>query len=841
MATAIVIGLGSTGLHIVEQLQQFHYQFTDNNKSNKVEYLFCETDLRVVANGTAGGNDIISVPLPLTNMAAHIPALKQQKISNQWIPPVNIALATGDGAGGQSAYGRLALWMNWNNVNQAINQAWIRVNGNNQTNIFIVGSLTGGTCTGAFIDVAYLARHITGSNKIYGMFLIPGNNHIGIAGGNNILENYLIANATLKELSKSDGSIVYNYTWPGGFQCEKAVAPYEQTYLLSTDYANNNANIGDINDLCKVAALNLCCRVMNMVDQSGNLLQNFQDMYDASIMNAKNNFGGMYKFSTFGTTLIHYPKSQLTEWFGLDLCKEMLNKFVDTKNYVDKNNVQQSVLGHRNRINSDFNKEFEEKLLESLNDIDGMPTIGASTMKQAIAYDVEKIKSEKNLKNIIFNLFISTKNDNHFGFVSNNVQIIKNTLIDKIYQLVENYMETYQNLFVIKNIFDSNGNNQVTLQSYIQRILTFWEREYQIDGNAANFNRCLQKHIDEIERNMTLPIVVFQKENYLNEQLTNLYMLCKLHFAVDILKQITKAINATQADNIVLRGNNHTLPTLSQIDALIVKVQAVVQLPQGALGRDINSRMSELDSEMTTSTHFKALFNENRESDKQQIRNLYQNLPVNEKFGSNNLCRKQIFAYLIKNNNNREQIYKDCVVQGVQYVRNQKLVGIVGISGLLQNLSQRNPADTQYVAIQHFFDQTELNIVPKHIPGLIGIRNNAQPAVQFQSHNGIKLLYTTANIVNLQNAIINRPDTAYIGQLAPANQNCVDMFSLDNALVVYQEYGFMINDQVFNPLTDVAINTPIKQIVNTIPEENHQARCPYINRKTLNAQLNLIP
>ena len=837
--SAIVIGLGSTGLHIVEYLQQFHYQFTDSNKSNKVEYLFCETDLRVVANGTAGGNEIIPIPLPLTNMAAYIPALKQQQISNQWIPPVNTALAAGEGAGGQSAYGRLALWMNWNNLHQAINQAWQRVNGNNQTNIFIVGSLTGGTCTGTFIDVAYLSRHITGSNKIYGMFLIPGNNHVGIAGGNNVLENYLMANATLQLLTRTDGQIVYDYTWVGGTRKQEAVAPYEQTYFLSTDYANNNANIGNINDLCKVAGLNLCCRIMNIVDNNGNPLQNFQDLYNASIMNARNNFGGNYRLSTFGTTLIHYPKSQLTEWFGLDLCKDILNRWVDVKNYIDRNNVQQDILGNRNRINAEFSKEFEQKLLESLNSIDGMPTVGATTIKQAIINDVESIKKDSNFS--IFNSFTSNRNDNHYGFVSNNAQTIKNTLIDKIYELVEQYMQTFQNLFVVKNLFDNGNNNQITLQSQIQKILDFWSKKYGIDGVPANFNNTLNKHITTIFKGQTLPSILVQKDNYLIEQLTNLYTLCKLHFTVVILNQIIDSINATQAQNLVLRGNIHTLPSKTQIDGLISKVQSVVQLPQGAAGRDINSRIAELDTEMTTSTHFKAIFNQSKDGDKMQIRNLYQNLPPANKFSSSNLTGVSIFSYLLNANNNREQIYKDCVVNGVSFVNNQRLVGVIGITGLLNNLSNRNPIDQQYVEIQHFFNQTEQNIVPNLIPGLIGVRNNAQPAVQFQSHNGIKLLYTTANVINLQNAIANRPQTAYLGQLAPANQNCVDMFSLDNALVVYQEYGFMVNGQVFNPITDIAINSPIKTIVNRIPATSHQARCPYIDSQALEAILNTIP
>jgi hypothetical protein len=58
---------------------------------------------------------------------------------------------------------------------------------------------------------------------------------------------------------------------------------------------------------------------------------------------------------------------------------------------------------------------------------------------------------------------------------------------------------------------------------------------------------------------------------------------------------------------------------------------------------------------------------------------------------------------------------------------------------------------------------------------------------------------------------------------------------------VYQEYGFMLNGQVFNPITDIAINSPIKQLVVNIPVANHQARCPYIDNETLNMVMNQIP
>ena len=44
MAT-LFIGIGSSGLKVLEEAQQFNYEFTGKNKSRDVHYLYLETDL----------------------------------------------------------------------------------------------------------------------------------------------------------------------------------------------------------------------------------------------------------------------------------------------------------------------------------------------------------------------------------------------------------------------------------------------------------------------------------------------------------------------------------------------------------------------------------------------------------------------------------------------------------------------------------------------------------------------------------------------------------------------------------------------------------------------------
>ena len=108
--------------------------------------------------------------------AATINNLKGNKnVDSDWIPEASAVLSKGEGAGGLSSYGRLSTWndTNLNIVKSKISNLYSKIGGGAETNIFIVGTLTGGTGSGLCVDIAYLVREITSCNNIYGMFLVP--------------------------------------------------------------------------------------------------------------------------------------------------------------------------------------------------------------------------------------------------------------------------------------------------------------------------------------------------------------------------------------------------------------------------------------------------------------------------------------------------------------------------------------------------------------------------------------------------------------------------------------------------------------------------------------------
>ena len=98
MASTLVIGIGTTGLRIIEEAQQYHFDFTGKNKpGSNVEYFFIETDVSMKPRKTQNGtSDIDSVEFPLGGMAVDITQLKRnEQIDSSWIPDSSSILQGG--------------------------------------------------------------------------------------------------------------------------------------------------------------------------------------------------------------------------------------------------------------------------------------------------------------------------------------------------------------------------------------------------------------------------------------------------------------------------------------------------------------------------------------------------------------------------------------------------------------------------------------------------------------------------------------------------------------------------------------------------------------------------
>ncbi|MDR3245043.1 MAG: tubulin-like doman-containing protein, partial [Prevotellaceae bacterium] len=157
----IIIGIGTSGLYVLENVQRFYYENYKVNKPKNVEYLYLETNETNRPVGTPIGNSINRVYISLDNMPKMIDELKLYCNNPQWLPDSSVVLTAGLGAGGIRSCGRLALWGkndhgdNFNNViiniqNAHSNVMHLNNNIGNQTlpatpTVFITGSLTGGT------------------------------------------------------------------------------------------------------------------------------------------------------------------------------------------------------------------------------------------------------------------------------------------------------------------------------------------------------------------------------------------------------------------------------------------------------------------------------------------------------------------------------------------------------------------------------------------------------------------------------------------------------------------------------------------------------------------------
>jgi Tubulin like len=187
----VVIGLGGTGYEVVLKLKK---RFIDvyGSVPEVIRFLSIDTTENIQEREKSpDGNRVFLEPNELyaISVANPIPYTRNDHIAEWWpkdIPTSSLI----SGAGQIRARGRLALFAKVGDINgliaQAINavreirtskQAFsdnFQVSSRDGVEVFIVGSLAGGTGSGTFLDVAFLARQYLNSfSNITGVFVLP--------------------------------------------------------------------------------------------------------------------------------------------------------------------------------------------------------------------------------------------------------------------------------------------------------------------------------------------------------------------------------------------------------------------------------------------------------------------------------------------------------------------------------------------------------------------------------------------------------------------------------------------------------------------------------------------
>ena len=452
MASTLVIGIGTTGLKIIEEAQQYHYEFTGRNKpGGNTAYIYIETDLNKKPRKTASGETSIEqVGLSLGKIqVAHKQLTENKMLETSWIPSPEGILESEIGAGGMPAFGRLAFWSNKNyqNLRSTIQKKYqeVHINGEN-TNVLIVGSLTGGTGSGICVDLAYLVKDTLQISNVNAILLLPNLNSFSTNKALHV--NSFSALSAIDHYSKQENK--YSITWPDGSKFEDLGTPFQLCHYISQDFANSNASIPteNLGELLKVAGMKTMLHFAN-TNVPGN---HFTDVLEARRVDRAGS-GRLKTMNSTGFYMIQYPKAQLQELLSIQICDALFKQLSDDTNYINHAGTKKNISTDKIIFENQAKSLFEDILENILDELDATKTQSEHILSKSFEEDVNTIISKKHGKKdklYIFEKFCSTNESNYYQLIKNNTSIIRDQLINRIDDIAKNSIEKYKNISISK-------------------------------------------------------------------------------------------------------------------------------------------------------------------------------------------------------------------------------------------------------------------------------------------------------------------------------------------------------------------------------------------------------
>ncbi len=578
----IIIGLGTSGLYVLENVQKYYYENFKVNKPANVEYLYLETNEKNYPIGTPAGNDIQRVYISLDNMADMIAGIKRYCDDPEWLPDAGTVLTAGLGAGGIRSCGRLALWGtndrndNFTSVIQKINSAYDKVNPTQGEHtkpvVFVTGSLTGGTASGTFIDFGYLLRHlIQGVKHLYGLFLLPKYPDT-IRGFEVMYGNTYGSLYDLDFYNKVENKYVAH--WPSGvvFPAFDSAGnkistidenpPYEIVQFISQDNKDGMPAISNLDGLYKIAGLYLFLNVAGIFDKR---MERFVD--------GKGN-NAIGKYGTFGLSAIQFPKDSIEDYIACDLSINLLKRLTDSKEYY-KNDQKTTI--NRANIKNIVPQKIDAVLIEAFQSLN---TGYEKDLQVAMLQEIEKIGKNDisgDKLQYITSLFSSNSNDKFYSKVSGNMLTAQKIIVDGIYQMVDSALQNTENLYYAKFVLED-------IVEYIDKLLNYW-RSLGLSSYSNKWDDKLRGEVQKCLKNTYK--IILEEDNVIFARFQNILELMKMHLSVALLVNIKNHITKGE---IRIEGNVNELPKIKFFNDLIADLLKVI----GSVDND-NSESSHLN------------------------------------------------------------------------------------------------------------------------------------------------------------------------------------------------------------------------------------------------------
>ena len=568
----LIIGVGTSGLKIVENVQKYMYETLGMNSLPIFKYIYIETDRGQDIEPTPIGSDIKALRTYVPSLQATMGVLKDNKnLKMDWIPEgIGAQLASiNAGAGGVRPGGRLALWAEKNfetiyreieeAFNQIINPLTLskvpkeltkRAGGLNENPVvYVVGTLCGGTNSGmGAIDIGYMVRKITGMQEgaaLYAIFLLPSD-------GLNLPAGYGNAYGALKEIEFfRDPAHPYLELWPNGVQGDSQLPPYGVVYLVSPEYNHERlGKISSLNGLYRTVGLQVFVNLLGMSD------------YRASaLVDALNQGFGFY--STFGISAIAHPRYALSEYIaggaGMELCARWLHETHYLNAAGALSPINKAVVQADAAAYMDWLLESAFAMLDK--------RMESGSLRNELEEDVEKILTHQvdNTQNYLHGKFNSSSKQGYFAIMRGNLREVFDLMIEELHRKANEEVDRMQNLRMFE-LFLEGG------QARLQRTLDLWST-MNIPHEVNQWNAYSQNVLANI---MLWPnTLLFHRRATLVDRLGNLLNDLKIFCMRRIAQELLAQMQAGTA--VSSRNNSLYLPSLARMKNFRQTVTAIAQ------------------------------------------------------------------------------------------------------------------------------------------------------------------------------------------------------------------------------------------------------------------------
>jgi ribosomal protein L40E len=410
MIPTVLVGIGGTGTEILARIRRLVEETYGSLENFPIlSFLVIDTDQGYkITNPEASGTPFKDNE----KFWARVSGRQVQEILNNmgnypwlesWFPTElerNITSLEA-GAGQIRACGRFAFFCNYKDIESKFSEAVNRVKGHenlmldrygikvsgNAVNVFVTGSLSGGTGSGMLIDLGYCIRNWlkTASSSLITAIVPTPQAFANISVGDRVLAN---GYAAMMELSYfSDYRTTYNQQFTNSLTDELnyTLPPFDFTYLVGTQNGERNFKLNEIREMI---AQNI---FLDLTSEFAAHKRSIRDNIKASWAQADPGGRGYSKqFMSFGLSAIEIPIYQIRTCLSNRLATDMIQWWLNEEAILPPQMLE--------LVRGDTLKKMRLTEIELLADLGAG---GDRPYLQIIAEWVNSIRNEINQENLL--------------------------------------------------------------------------------------------------------------------------------------------------------------------------------------------------------------------------------------------------------------------------------------------------------------------------------------------------------------------------------------------------------------------------------------------------------